>query len=327
MLLERTIHTEDVLGPDRFDCWREHASRSCAPAEVESDHAADFVASLRVLVLGPVQLWTTEHPPMALRRTQKLIQQSDPEAYLVSLPLRGTMRLTDSDREADYEQDDLVLQDTSRPHHVQTITGHGRGTVLGTGVFVPRKLLPLPQSAIDGPLTRRLSGREGVGALLAQFLTQVARNSAFFRPEDGPRLGTVVVDLVSALLAHALEADNSLPPETRRQALVLRIRAFVKEHLHEQQLTPSAIAAAHHISRSYLYRLFEHEEESIAAWIRRERLEHARHDLTEPAMRTIPIHAVAARWGFPRAADFTRAFRAAYGLPPKDYRGLAQARC
>ena len=38
------------------------------------------------------------------------------------------------------------------------------------------------------------------------------------------------------------------------------------------------------------------------------------------SLRTTPIHAIAARWGFPRASDFTRAFRAAYGLSPKECR-------
>ncbi|WP_344985793.1 AraC family transcriptional regulator [Streptomyces violaceus] len=107
---------------------------------------------------------------------------------------------------------------------------------------------------------------------------------------------------MSALIAHACEANNSLPPETRQQTLVLRIRAFIQQHLHDPQLTPRTIAAAHHISRSYLYRLFEYEEESVAAWIRRQRLEHARRDLAEPAMRSTPIHAIAARWGFSHAA-------------------------
>ncbi len=29
-----------------------------------------------------------------------------------------------------------------------------------------------------------------------------------------------------------------------------------------------------------------------------------------------PVHVIAARWGFARATDFARAFRAAYGMPP-----------
>ncbi|MEU9763511.1 AraC family transcriptional regulator [Streptomyces sp. NPDC047987] len=265
MLTEKAFRTQDVLASGRFDCWREYVSQTYVPAEVDSDHAADFAASQRILALGAVQLWTMEHPPMTLRRTRKLIRRSDPELYHLSLPLRGTMRLTSPDHEAHYEPYDLVLHDTSCPHLMRAITSHGEGTILGTGLFVPRKLLPLPENAIDGLLMRRLSGREGVGTLIAQFLTQVARDSSSYRPDDGPRLGTVVVDLLSALFAHALDADT--PPETHRQALVLRIRAFVQQHLHEPQLAPSTIAAAHHISTGYLHRLFQREDHTVTAWI------------------------------------------------------------
>lgn len=211
MLNEKTFSTQDVLASDRLDRWRDHVSRTYVPAEVDSDHEVDFAASQRVLALGAVQLWTMEHPPMTLKRTRKLIRRSDPGLYHLSLPLHGTMRLSGSDREAHHEPYDLVLHDTSRPHRMRAIAGHGDGTVLGTGLFIPRKVLPLPENAVDGLLMRRLPGREGVGALLVQFLTQVARDSGSYRPADGPRLGTVAVDLLSALFAHVLDADKSLP--------------------------------------------------------------------------------------------------------------------
>ncbi|MEV5383081.1 helix-turn-helix domain-containing protein [Streptomyces sp. NPDC052721] len=133
-----------------------------------------------------------------------------------------------------------------------------------------------------------------------------------------------MVDLLSALIAHALDSDNSLPPETRRQALVLRIRAFVQQHLHDPHLTPRTIAAAHHISTSYLHRLFQEEDDTVAAWIRSQRLERARRALADPAMYATPLHTIGASCGFPRASDFTRAFRTAYGIPPKEYRRQAQ---
>ncbi|MEU1301286.1 helix-turn-helix domain-containing protein [Streptomyces shenzhenensis] len=323
MLIETAFRTRDVLAPDRFSCWREHISQTYVPMDVDvdaGDCTADTTVSQRILALGAVQLWTMEHSPMTLRRTQKLIQQSDPELYHLSLPLRGTMGLTSSDHEAAYERHELVLHDTSRPHLMRAITSHGEDTILGTGLFIPRKLLPLPENAIDSLIMRRLSAREGIGALLAQFLTQVSRDSDSYRPDDGPRLGIVAVDLLSALFAHTLDAGSSLPSETHRQTLVLRIRAFIQQHLHDPHLTPRTVAAAHHISTSYLHRLFQDEEETVAASIRRQRLERARRDLSEPGLRTIPIHAIAARWGFPRATDFTRAFRAAYDMPPSDYR-------
>ncbi|MEO3823297.1 helix-turn-helix domain-containing protein [Actinomadura sp. B10D3] len=37
-------------------------------------------------------------------------------------------------------------------------------------------------------------------------------------------------------------------------------------------------------------------------------------------MRDRPVSAIAARWGFADAAAFSRVFRAAYGLPPGEFR-------
>ncbi|WP_356948507.1 helix-turn-helix transcriptional regulator [Streptomyces sp. P9-2B-2] len=83
------------------------------------------------------------------------------------------------------------------------------------------------------------------------------------------------------------------------------------------------VAAVHHISLSSLHRLFQGEDLPVAAWIRHQRLERARRDLTDPALRHETIHEIAARWGFSRAADFTRAFRTHYGMPPRDCRHRA----
>ncbi|MGH3774727.1 MAG: helix-turn-helix domain-containing protein [Pseudonocardiaceae bacterium] len=49
-----------------------------------------------------------------------------------------------------------------------------------------------------------------------------------------------------------------------------------------------------------------------------------RRDLLDPALADRPVSAIATRWGYPNAAHFSRAFRDAYGLPPREYR-LAHA--
>ncbi|MFG2863102.1 helix-turn-helix domain-containing protein [Streptomyces sioyaensis] len=58
---------------------------------------------------------------------------------------------------------------------------------------------------------------------------------------------------------------------------------------------------------------------------RRQRLEGARRDLTDPALHRTPVHAIAARWGYHRATDFSRAYRAAYGIAPMEHRRPAVA--
>jgi AraC-like DNA-binding protein len=55
------------------------------------------------------------------------------------------------------------------------------------------------------------------------------------------------------------------------------------------------------------------------------RLERCRADLTDPRLRGMAVHAIGARWGLGSPADFSRAFRAAHGIPPGDYRRQALA--
>ncbi|KPC65284.1 helix-turn-helix domain-containing protein [Streptomyces chattanoogensis] len=316
MLDEMVFRSEDVPASDRFDYWVDLLGRTHAPMELRSDCADDFQASQRVLDLGAVTVWSATFQPLVFRRTPELIRQSDPEAYHLSLIVRGAGVGVWRHRETEYKPNDLFINSSSLPNDVHSTSDPAQTVALE----VPKALLPLPRDTAGRIVGAPVSARDGMGALLARVLTQLTADTTTFHPCDGPRLGAVLTDLVAALFAHILEAGPCLPPETHRRALALRIQAFIREHLHDPHLTPSSIAAEHHISTSYLHRLFRDEDTTVAAWIRRLRLEAARRDLTDPALHAIPIHAIATRWGFPRAADFSRTFRAAYGTTPRGHR-------
>ncbi|UJB44563.1 helix-turn-helix domain-containing protein [Streptomyces sp. A1-5] len=319
MLDEKVFRSDDVPAADRFDYWAELLGRTHAPMELRSDHADDFRASQRVLDLGTVTVWSATFQPLVFRRTPKLIRQSDPEAYHLSLVVRGSGAGVWRHRETQYKPYDVFINSSSLPNDV-----HSSGAPVTTvALEIPKALVSLPRDMAHRIVGTPVSGREGMGALLAGFLTQLTDDTASYQPTDGSRLGAVLADLTTALFAHLLEAGDCLPPETHRRTLTLRIQAFIREHLHDPHLTPASIAAAHHISTSYLHRLFQDEDATVAACIRHQRLKAARRDLTDPALHAIPIHAIATRWGYPRATDFSRAYRAAYGTTPKDHRHQA----
>jgi transcriptional regulator GlxA family with amidase domain len=69
-----------------------------------------------------------------------------------------------------------------------------------------------------------------------------------------------------------------------------------------------------------LHRLFEGEPHTVTEIIRRQRLEAARRELTNPVFRNRSIAAVAARWGFPSQAHFSRCFQTRYGTAPSTLR-------
>ncbi|MGW1672504.1 helix-turn-helix domain-containing protein [Streptomyces sp. NPDC002324] len=320
-MIGTVFRSADVPAEDRFDFWRELLGATRA-SEAISPHSADFWGELRLMELGPVTVWPASFLPSRYRRDQRMVRRSDPELYHLTLLLDGSLALDHADRRDTFGPRDLHLADSSRPYDIRSADGGGTGVIKGVGVDFPKALFPLPPHQVRELLGRGLSGREGMGALLADFLIGLERQADSLQPSDAPRLGTVVLDLLSAWFAHALEAETALSPETRLHALTRRVQAFIRQNLHDPELTPPVIAAAHHISLSYLHRVFQQQTdgETVAAWIRARRLEGAGRDLADPSLRTIPIHAIAARWGMPRASDFTRAFRTAHGIAPSEFR-------
>ncbi|GGK25542.1 AraC family transcriptional regulator [Streptomyces camponoticapitis] len=317
-MIETVFRTSDVPREDRFDLWREQMANAMAPMEMTTDRPDRFEAEANLRMLGEVTVWPGKSKPMSFRRTPRLIRQSDPEICHLTLMLAGGIGITQRGRSGFHGPLEMYTVSTSEPFDC---ANEERSRVVA--LEVPRRLLPLPDNKVRRLATRRLPGREGPGALLAGTLIRLARQDiGSFRPSDGPRLEPVVVDLLAATLAHHLDADDELPPETRTRALALRIQTFVRHHLHDPGLTPRSIAAAHHISVSHLHTVFRTlgHHTTLAAWIREQRLERTRRLLADPAQHTTPVHHIAARCGFTDAAVFSRTFRAAFGLPPRDYR-------
>jgi len=290
-----------------------------APYELRSEHASAFHAELRAVQIGAAQASMVTQQSVQSNRTARLIRQSDPEHYHCGINLCGHVQMTQDRRSAALRPGDLTLFDTSRPFRCTTHYGDGLG--FGLLLAFPRGLLPLPDNKVKDLIMARFSVRSGIGRLLTTYLSQLITNPGQYRPGDATRLGSISLDLLAAMLAH--ELDMTVPAETRRQALLARIHAFIDQHLGDPSLTPQAIAAAHHVSTRYLHKLFHDQGRTVAGWVRQRRLDRARRDLADPQAASTPIHGIAARWGFADAAHFSRAFRAAYGLPPRDYRRLA----
>ncbi|WP_323138284.1 MULTISPECIES: helix-turn-helix domain-containing protein [unclassified Streptomyces] len=125
--------------------------------------------------------------------------------------------------------------------------------------------------------------------------------------------------LVGTLLAERLGRDTQDTPGGGL-ALPLRIKAFIDRHLANPDLTLAFIAREHRISVRYLHKLFENESTTAARWIQHRRLDECRSELARRSPVTPTVAAVARRWGFTNAAHFSRAFRAAYGTSPSEWR-------
>lgn len=327
-MIRARLSSEAVPPQERFDWWFGLKSASPIATTLRSDHTEDFPVAVDHVDLGAAGLTTMSYPASEVRRTARHIRRGDPGSLQVSLTLQGLSGFEQAGRNVRFGAGDFILYDSSSPFEGWMRQGDGSGAPTRSIVAtLPRHLLPFPPDRLAELVARPLSGREGFGALLAHFMCQVADDVGQFGDTTAAadRLTHTLVDLVGHLTAQHLDRERELPPESRRRTLLLRVQSHIRRQLRDPGLCPDSIAAAHHISTRYLHRLFQEQGLTVSSWIRQLRLERCRRALANPALATVPVGAIAARWGFTQPAVFTRAFRAAYGLTPSDVRMRALA--
>ncbi|MCH0538502.1 helix-turn-helix domain-containing protein [Streptomyces sp. MUM 203J] len=320
-----TSSTTALPARDRFDWYTDMVSQSLAPITLTSPHAPDFDATATTVDLGgQPQVMSFSLPSHTAVRTPRHIRRGDPETYQLCLLTERPIRVEQLRTDTLVRTGDFVLFDTSHPLRTRFTDDQGRGRTIM--LRVPKSAFPLPAHTADRLLAQRLSPTGVSGTLLTQYLRTLIERAADLAPAESHRLGTIALDLAAAFLAEYADAAPLLPAETRRRELLARINAFIDANLADPALTPAHIAAHHHISLRTLHQLFRTEPETVAATIRRRRLERCRADLADPRLRGRPIGALAARWGFLAPPEFSRVFRAAYGLTPSDFRRQATGR-
>lgn len=314
--------TDDSLASarERFAEYREQVSRMPVAVDCRGEPSAVFRSEVsRVELDAGVDLTvsTVVGARILARRTAAMVRRSDPEAYRLLIVLDGHAQMSQRDGGGPFGRSDLGLFDTSQPFRVVRPSMRAPSTF--AMITFPHERLALPPPLITRLLGAPVSGRDGVGAVVAAFVRQLAREIGSCTPADTARLGLPAVDLLSALLAHELDAAAATP-EAWRAALFMRIRSFVEARLGDPDLGPDMIAGAHHVSLRLVHKLFREHGVTVSGWIRHRRLERCRQDLADPALASRPVRLVAARWGFRSEAHFNRIFRRTYGAPPAEWR-------
>ena len=317
------IQMDHVPVADRIDFFREMTAAVWVPMECRPDLDADYRAVFRASGLGPMQVVVMDVTPTTVHRTPQLISQADPDMLKMLLVCGGgASAVAQGGQQARLSPGEFALYNTRRPYEVRCGVDD-EPTQLLTFMFPP-SLLPLSPGRLRDLAAVRIPATSGVGELTSQFLLQLARNIDSYTPADAARLSTAALEILAARLAHELDNRDWGTPETRRHALLTAVQGFIQQHLGDPELSPAAIAAAHHMSLRSLHQLFHEEGLTVAGWIRRRRLECCRRDLSDPALAARPVAAIAAKWGFSSASDFSRAFRAGHGVPPAEYRRSAR---
>nr|WP_117425172.1 helix-turn-helix domain-containing protein [Mycobacterium marinum] len=307
---------------ERFEAFQHAISQTFVPLALCVDDVGTFRGQVRSASLGTVRVSDVRvGSDVLVRRTAKLISHSAPDYLKVAMPLNGKCVVTQDGHEETLAPRDFAVYDTTRPYSL-AFSGVYRALV----VMFPRDQMRLSSAELTRLTARRLNGRDGLGASVSAFLTEMGN-----RLDDANTAGTLyladaVLDMLAASFAAQLSDETGGNVARGTRGLALRIRAFIESRLGDPGLDVSTIAAAHHVSVRYLQKLFESQGQTVTGWIRDRRIEHCRRDLEDHRLAEVPVSSIAARWGLVNASHFSRLFKAVHGSSPAEYRAQVSLR-
>jgi AraC-like DNA-binding protein len=315
-----SVNAHKFTGAKQFEAFHHKVSERLLPVQLSTDDVASFRAGLRSASLGLVELnelWASN--PFVARRTSKHIAGTDAEYLKVSVQLSGVAVVSQGGQNITLRPGDFILYDTARPYQIA-----GAASLHMQTLMFARDSLRLSSSQLQRLTTRRISGREGLGSLVTQYVAGLARQLDTVGSGSW-HLADATLDLLAAAFAEQLAHTDRTELSHGDTGLLLRVRTYIEHRLDDPDLDVASIANAHHVSVRKLQKLFADQEQTVTGWIRNRRIEHCRRDLTNPALAERTVGAIAARWGVFDPAHFSRLFKSTYGVSPREYRAQALA--
>jgi len=314
------LKTEDISAADRAEAVRDVIWSSVVRVEIDHHPDPSQIAAVGAISdVGRINVCTVRSNATTIRRTSRLAGDDLEPSLFVGLHIGGIRMVIQGGRQTVLGPGDFTIYDTTDPYVL--INDHG----INQHFFrIPKRDLVLPEGVAEKLTATRFDRDHPVIALTGKYFAELA---GMQRTPVAPRvvaaLGVPSIELLRAAISTRL-TDRHLVGEALESTLELRIMAYLRDHLAENDLSAARIARQHNISQRTLYALFARSGISLADWLRTERLEACRRELAQPTAATATIASIAHRWGFADATHFSRVFKTAYGMSPRDWRRLRQ---
>jgi AraC-like DNA-binding protein len=319
---DRLISTAGVAPSKKLDFWRDVVCHTIAGVEATAltdDRPYEGLIRSRSIPLTHMpsfDLLKVEADPQRVNRTRELIKFQMEETWLLMIQDEGNCHIRQGDREATLAPGDIGFLDTSRPYEV-IFPRTFKQSILKMPALLFQDVFPKSRD-LSG---KSLSGNEALTTIARQNLVLLDRLAATINSRMLPAAACRAIDHL-ALAVRAL-FDTRTQPTARHLSAAHFENAcsFISENLSDPSLSVEPIAQAAGLSSGHLQEIFRKKTgNTVASYVRDQRLAHCRRDLADPSLAGESITSISFRWGFSESSSFSRAFRAAFKTSPRSYR-------
>lgn len=304
--------TAGLSGAAKREYWHDSLRAVCGEFDTCVTGWDDFNGQIDVRSIAGFEVAGHAMNAPRVTRSRDQVARSSHDYYFLILQLSGRSRMSQQGREAVLMPGDMTVIDSVYPSDFEY-----DGPFHQYSVHLPRNVLQGRLGSRQLPCSERIDGARGMGALTGNMIRSLYVEGGALTTDQGGIVREALLDMIlSSALAGALPAAGS----SSRATQLYHLQQFIETRLTDPDLTPSAIAAAYGLSTRHLHRVFEAGGESLGDWMRRRRLERVRDDLVNPRFAGRSIIQIAFNAGFNDASHFSRVFRAAFGISPRQYR-------
>jgi len=310
-----SFSTERVMPSDRIEAWQCAVRNSFVPMSVKIETALPvFSGAIDSRMLDHVCLSLVEASQHRVLHSKRDIDNTQGDYLLVSLQLAGVSYLKQHDQVAQVNPGELIAYDAQRPYE-WVIPAAFRQLV----VRAPKQHFHYAMPALLNGVPRAIACHTGMGRVTFSHVSEVFEQADALRPGDARSLVGGLVEAISRTLSEAFGKEPAACSNVQMMHL-RRAHAFIDDQISNPELSPEMVAAYLGISVRHLHNLFHGEQQSVGRFILQKRLAHCARAITDPALTAVPVSSIAYSWGFNSPGHFSRAFRAEFGLSPREYR-------
>lgn len=309
------MSTDSVSPGERAHYWRDWIWQHFGGLESDLYGDTGFDGHMSTSRAGDVVMTKLEANRHRVVRTPRLAKASDTSYLKIVAPWQGTAAVEQHGRQAWVQPGGWAIYDTTGSYEVANPERSEHLIVM-----LPKDQLTERGLRLDPLMGRHVGGSQGIARVALEAMRNTFQELPTMTPEAASGAGNMIMELVRLSLQ---ELAGRSTATSQLEAFKDRIRDHISQNLRDPDLNLDRIAAALNCSKRHLHNAFADEENSLAHYILRRRLQACMRDLKNPALAGRTITDIALSWGFNNSAHFSRVFREHAGLAPSDYRQTA----